>query len=304
MKAVVSLEGVTKRYGRNVALDQLSFEVPTGSICALVGPNGAGKTTSMGLIAGLLRADSGRVDVFRSGPFDAAVSAGRLGVMPQDASPSVTLSIERSLRYYAELQGLYGEEAKHQAAQWLGRVGLLDRAKSRYGALSHGMRRRFSIAQAFIGSPELVLLDEPTSGLDPELVVTIRELIVEQRGKCTVLVSSHLLSELETMCDHAIFLEAGRCQRQGAMAALTGKDSVIRIRLSDSPDLEALKRALPGLELGFRMSVLTVRDTTGRKLEETVALCLKPLLESNIGITELVSGDSLESTYLASRGRS
>ncbi len=299
--SAVILEGVSKRYGRVHALKDLSLEVPTGSITALVGPNGAGKTTCMGLIAGLLHADAGRVDVLGQGPFEPAVSSGRLGVMPQDAVPSLSLSLERTLRYYAELQGFDGAAAREEARTWLQRVGLAERRKSRYGALSHGMRRRFSVAQAFVGSPELVLLDEPTSGLDPELVVSIRRLIVEQKGRSTILVSSHILSELQSMCDHAIFLEDGRCRRQGTMAALTGKNTVVRIRVSSAPDLAALERALPALALSYADSMLTVRDESGRKLEDTVALCLRELLDRGVGISELSSGDTLENAYLASR---
>src|SRR5690606_1845735 len=134
-----------------------------------------------------------------------------------------------------ELQGLDRNAAHQQADIWLERVRLTNKAKSRYGELSNGMRRRFSVAQAMLGEPELILLDEPTSGLDPELVIELRDLIVSMRGKSTILVSSHILSELESMCDYAIFLENGSCVRQGRMTEITGQNAVVRYRLASAP---------------------------------------------------------------------
>ncbi len=182
-----TLEKVTKTYGRSRALDDISFTIPQGSICGLIGPNGAGKTTAMGVLAGLLRPSSGSVDLLGRGPFNVEDHAGRIGIMPQDSMPSAHAPLLDSLRYYGELQGLDRATAHQQADLWLERVRLTPKAKSRYGELSNGMRRRFSVAQAMLGEPELILLDEPTSGLDPELVIELRDLIVSMRGKSTIL---------------------------------------------------------------------------------------------------------------------
>ena len=149
----VELEGVVKRYGRQLALNGVSLTIPKGSICALIGPNGCGKTTTMGVLAGLLQIESGRVDVLGKGPFDARKHAGRVSLMPQDAVPSGHVPIIDSLRYYAELQGMDRASAKREAQASLEKVQLSDRARSRFGQLSHGMRRRFSIAQALLGKP-------------------------------------------------------------------------------------------------------------------------------------------------------
>jgi ABC-type multidrug transport system ATPase subunit len=152
MSAVV-LENIVKRYGSVVALDGLSLEIPEGSIAALIGPNGCGKTTTMGVIAGLLRIDSGRIDVLGKGPFSAPEHAGRVSLMPQDSVPSSAVPIVDSLRYFAELQGLEPQKARREAERALGKVKLEGRARARFGQLSHGMRRRFSIAQAMLGEP-------------------------------------------------------------------------------------------------------------------------------------------------------
>lgn len=297
MNAVV-LDKVVKRYGSRLALNELSLTIPKGSICALIGPNGCGKTTTMGVIAGLLHTESGAVDILGRGPFDAGAHAGRVSLMPQDAVPSTHVSILESLRYYARLQGLDPASAKREADVALEKVQLHDRARSRFGQLSHGMRRRFSIAQALLGKPELVLLDEPTSGLDPELVVQIRELIMQQRREATMLISSHILSELEAMCDHAIFVERGKVVQQGSMADLTSTNTLVRYTLASKPNLSELEVALQGCTLEWSEPTLSVRAPQSQPVEKTNALCLRALLDQEVGILEVDAGHSLEAAYM------
>ena len=298
MNAVV-LQQVVKRYGRRVALDGVSLELPKGSICALIGPNGCGKTTTMGVIAGLLKIESGNIDVLGSGPFNARVNAGRVTVMPQDASPSLNLPIIDSLRYYAELQGLDRHRAKREALACLDMVQLKNRAQSHFLQLSHGMRRRFSIAQALIGNPELILLDEPASGLDPELVVLVRQLILQKRGQSTLLVSSHILSELENTCDYAVFMEQGKVVRQGNMGELTSANNLVRYTLTRMPDLSLVQLGMQGCTLQWQEPVLTVRAPKSQLVDVTNALCLRLLLDQSVGILSVDAGHSLETTYLS-----
>ena len=143
-----------------------------------------------------------------------------------------------------------------------------------------------------------MLLDEPTSGLDPELVVQIRELIMSQRREATMLVSSHILSELESMCDHAIFMERGKVVRHGTMAELTSANSIVRYTLSTDPDLPALELVLQGSTLEWKEPVLTVRAPQSQPVEKTNALCLKALLDQGAGILEVDAGHSLEAAYM------
>jgi len=264
----------------------------------MIGPNGCGKTTTMGVIAGLLMHEAGTVDVLGLGPFRAAKHAGHVSLMPQDAVPSLHVPIVDCLRYFAELQGLDRPQAKREAESCLSKVGLLDRASARFSELSHGMRRRFSIAQALLGNPKLILLDEPTSGLDPELVVQIRTLIESQRGRATLLVSSHILSELETMCDHAVFMEQGCVVRQGSMAELTNANSVVRMTLTHQPLMSALELGMQGCTLLWQEPVLTVHAPRSQPLEETNARCLRLLLEQSVGILQVDAGQSLEAAYM------
>lgn len=301
MSTALLLSNVVKRYGPTRALDGLTLAVPRGATCGLVGPNGAGKTTLMGVAAGLLSFESGTVDVLGHGPFRAAVHAGRLGLMPQDSSPSVHLSLTSILAFYAELGGRTRAEAKRDAERWLDEVQLGPHKNKRYGELSHGMRRRFSIAQAFLGEPELVLLDEPTSGLDPDLVVSIRELIKAQGKRRTLVVSSHVLSDLEQTCDHVVMIERGRCIRQGTLGDVRGEQSTVRITLTRAPDVATLSAQLPECRLTWSAPHLTVKAPATQPVEETNRRCLTQLLAQGVGVLEVQTGQSLEASYMEAR---
>lgn len=294
---------LSKRYGRRVALDGLSLEIPAGCLCAIIGPNGSGKTTFFGAVAGLLAIDGGSIDLFGQGPFDPARHAGRISLMPQDSLPSPHATLRQSLCHYARLQGMDAKAAVREAEHWLARVRLSERQDARYAQLSHGMRRRFSVAQAFLGQPELILLDEPTAGLDPELAAEMRELFAERRGKATLLVSSHVLSELEGLCDYAVFLEAGRRVRQGSMQSVRQSDTLVRLRLTAKPDLAELERLLAAASIEWSEPVLSVRFDAGEPPEVANARILRALLDRGAGILSLEPGQSLEESYLATRER-
>jgi len=167
----LSLRGVDKAYGKTTALRGLDLDVPAGALVGLIGPNGAGKTTAFGIVGGTVRPDAGRIDVLGAGPFDPAQHAGRVGLLPQDSELNPHTPVRDLLRFFGRLQGLGRRQAEVEADRVPTLVELRERAGSKIRQLSHGMRRRVAVAQALLGSPELVLLDEPTSGLDPDLVV-------------------------------------------------------------------------------------------------------------------------------------
>ncbi len=228
----LELIGVRKRYGKTVALDGLDLKVPKGSIFGLIGPNGAGKTTTFGVASGAIGFDAGKVDVLGTGVFDARVHAGRVTVLPQDCQLNPFSSARQLLCFFARLQGLSRSEARKDADRVLELVHLRDRADARVKQLSHGMRRRLAVAQALLGNPELVLLDEPTGGLDPHLVVEMRELLKSQARERTIVISTHILTDIESTCDEVAFLEAGRCVRSGTIEAIVGATKDVRIRWS------------------------------------------------------------------------
>lgn len=301
----LSLTGVTKRYGATRALDGLDLRVPRGSIFGLVGPNGAGKTTTFGIVCGYIRPDAGTVDIFGQGPFDAAKHRGRLSALPQDAELGRGVPLAEQLEFLARLQGLDRQEARQQVQKALELADMRDRARARSKTLSHGMLRRVAIAQAFIGSAELVLLDEPTNGLDPRQAHNIRSFIREQRGHRTVIVSSHNLNEIESICDHVGMVNLGKVVKAGPVSVVTGRDEDVQIVLGNGPlPMDAVREALSEDQVSWndKTHTLTIRFTrrADREAEEVIGIALKVLLENNARISGVSRGQSLERAYLAS----
>jgi len=208
-KALVTA-GLVKRYGRHMALDGFSLAVPTGSVLGLVGPNGSGKTTWMSAVAGLVRVSAGTVEY-----------TGRLGLLPQDSELPLEMTPRALLAGYARLSGMTRQAADASARDILARVNLADRMDASVKSLSHGMRKRAMTAQCFVDDPDILLLDEPMNGLDPEEAERFRNLILEDRGSRTVVISSHNLLDLQRLCTHVAFVEAGKVTRTGSIAELT-----------------------------------------------------------------------------------
>ncbi len=301
MKAALALRGVKKRYGRQEALRGLDLEIPKGVICGLVGPNGAGKTTAFGVVGGLVRADEGAVDILGAGPFDARAHRGLLGLLPQDSALPPHLTVRQSLFHYGRLQGMTTADARKEADGRIDDVDLRDRADSRIATLSHGMRRRVQVAQALLGSPALVLLDEPTNGLDPHLVARMRELLAKQRGRRTLVVSSHVLSELEMICDHVAFMERGVAVAAGAIETFTHARARVRVALDESPPLDVLASALPDVQFEIVGTDLVCTAPVGWDAPRLNGAVLPVLLREGAAIRAVVSGETLEEAYLRNR---
>jgi ABC-type multidrug transport system ATPase subunit len=287
----LTIVGLDKRFGKRKALDALTFSVPAGSICGLIGPNGAGKTTTMSIIAGFLTADAGTVDLLGMGPYDPARHAGRVGILPQDAELPVASTPRQLLNVWGRLQGIPGDRIKAVVDDVLGLVLLGDRADAKIATLSHGMRRRVTVASALLGDPDFVLLDEPTSGLDPAQARHLRDALASLRGRTTVLVSSHNLSELESLCDRVVVIDHGRCVREGSMDVVTGADREVTITLAAPWP--------PGRE-----ATVTLRLPPGdpRSLAEATTNLLGELIAEGARIQAVQPGSSLEARVLADTG--
>jgi ABC-2 type transport system ATP-binding protein len=216
--AVVT-EALTKRFGSRTVVDHVSFTVPAGSVTGLVGPNGAGKTTIMGMLLGLVRPSEGEAWVLGSPVGDRAAYLPRVGSLVESPAFHPGVSAIDNLRSLAVL----GDHAVEQLDDLIELVGLSGRADDRYGDYSLGMKQRLGIAAALIGDPQLVILDEPTNGLDPVGMQDVRRLVREigDQGK-TVIVSSHLLAELEMVCDWLVVLDHGGLVHAGPVSTLGG----------------------------------------------------------------------------------
>jgi ABC-2 type transport system ATP-binding protein len=304
VKAALSFDKVVKAYGGGRrALDEMSFEIPTGVICGFIGPNGAGKTTSFSVVSGYLPPDAGTVDILGEGGFDPWRLKGRLGVLPQDAELPGRHKPAELLVHLARLQGMTAREAEVDAGRTLALVKLEERVSDPIDALSHGMRRRVAVATALLGAPELVLLDEPTAGLDPVQALSLRDALSDMRGRTTLVVSSHNLLELERLCDHVVMVDRGRCVRQGTVSDVTGQTARISATLGPGVvDLAALQAAIPGAIVSLTGLELSVAIQGGDPDAATLVL-MAQLAASGIAIRELRRGLSLEQQFVADAAR-
>ena len=215
--AAISVLDLTKRYGERNAVDHISFEVPRGTICGFVGPNGAGKTTTIRMLLGLVKPTTGAGTVLGEPLTHPERFLGKVGALIEGPAFYPALSGRENLKVLATL----GDFPHDRVDQLLDQVGLLDRATSKFKTYSLGMKQRLGIAAALLPSPELLILDEPTNGLDPAGIQEVRELLGHLAGYgLTVLVSSHLLSEIEAIADDLVMLRDGNVLFSGQTKAL------------------------------------------------------------------------------------
>jgi ABC-2 type transport system ATP-binding protein len=297
--AAVITDGLTKRYGHQLAVDALTVEVPAGVVAGFIGPNGAGKTTTMAMLLGLVRPTSGAGTVLGASIEDPADYLGRVGALIEAPAFWPGLSGIENLRALATLGG-------HDAGripELLALVGLEGRASDRFGQYSFGMKQRLGIAAALLGDPALLVLDEPTNGLDPTGINEMREFIRSVGdGERTVLVSSHILSELEQVCDWLIVIDRGSLVYQGPTQGFLGRaGTVIALapeHLGDLERLATLARANgqePRPE--GRQLIVPVAESDPRELAVRLN---KAAIAEHIVLAELhVRRPSLESNYLA-----
>jgi len=297
--AALITNGLTKRYGRRLAVDALSVEVPAGVVAGFIGPNGAGKTTTMAMLLGLVRPTSGTATVLGASIKEPAAYLGRVGALIEAPAFWPGLSGIENLRVLATMGG-------HDASrirEVLDLVGLSGRGSDRFGEYSFGMKQRMGIAAALLGDPALLVLDEPTNGLDPAGINEMREFIRSVGdGERTVLVSSHILSELEQVCDWLIVIDRGALVYQGPAAGFLGETStVIALAPEHRGDLErltAIARA-DGHEPRPEGDELVVPVPNGDAREVALALN-KAAIAQGIVLAELhARRPSLESHYLA-----
>jgi ABC-2 type transport system ATP-binding protein len=241
---IVETRALTKHYGDVLAVDRLDFVVWRGSVLGLLGPNGAGKTTIIGMLLGLIRPTSGTMKLFGQqidGATDEAVR--RIGAIMETPAFYPFLSGRDNLRYF---QGISGGADAGEIDRLLDLVGLTDRAGSSFSTYSLGMKHRLGIAYSLLGDPEVLLLDEPTNGLDPAGMAEVRTLIRNLGdGDRTIVLASHLLHEVEQVCDSVAILSKGRLIAQGPVGELIGGRGNLRLRTTDNAHAIAV---LDGLE--------------------------------------------------------
>jgi ABC-2 type transport system ATP-binding protein len=248
---VLELEGVSRRYGDRVALEDLSFEVAAGQVFGFVGPNGAGKTTAMRIILGVLRPDAGAVR-WRGVPVDAEMRR-RFGYMPEERGLYPKMRVRDQLDYLARLHGMTGADAGAAAGRWIERLGLAERAGERVEKLSLGNQQRVQLAAALVHRPEVLVLDEPFSGLDPVGVDLMSGVLAEEAARgVPVLFSSHQLELVERLCEAVAIVKDGRLVARGPVDELrargAGRRRRVRVEFASDPAAGWVDR-VPGVRV-------------------------------------------------------
>jgi ABC-2 type transport system ATP-binding protein len=295
--------GLTKSFGAIRAVDNLDLRVSSNSIHGFLGPNGAGKSTTIKILVGLLRADSGRAKILGNDvKGDDPHVRQNVGYMPELPKFPKHLTGQELLEIYGQMYGMSRSQLKTDVPRLLETVGLTGRSKSRIGGYSKGMQQRLGIAQALLSDPELLILDEPSIGLDPVGMVEVRDLIKSIAGHGrTVLLSSHLLYEVEQMCTHVTIVNRGVSLASGPIEevtkSLSGKTSleIEIVNMSDSIE-EAIRRMPFVSSLTRRDKHLSIQLQTGDDVRSQISQSIA----SNGGIIVHMAqrGNDLESVFL------
>jgi daunorubicin resistance ABC transporter ATP-binding subunit len=245
---VILVRDLRKRYGKVVALDGLSFEVPAGSVTGLLGPNGSGKTTTVGILSTALPPDGGEASVCGLDVVSRAADVrGVIGFAGQFAAVDATLTGRENLRLIGRLSRLSRREARERAEELLARFGLVDAAGRLVRTYSGGMRRRLDVAAALMHRPPVLFLDEPTAGLDPESRLQVWELVGDLvREGATMLLTTQYLEEAAALADHLVIIDQGRVVERGTPRALRQRigSAVIQLSFADEPDAVRAERVL------------------------------------------------------------
>ena len=240
---MIEVSHLTKQYGKHLAVDDVSFTVADGQICGLLGPNGAGKSTIMNILTGYLSATSGQVTVAGHPlPEEADAAKACVGYLPEQPPLYPEMTVQEYLTFAAELKGVKKAERKEQVCRAARRTGLETVLPRLIRSLSKGYKQRVGIAQALLGSPRLIILDEPTVGLDPAQVIEIRKLIRELGRAHTVILSSHILSEVQAVCQQILILSKGHLAAAGSLEELTADGKSLEevfLELTDGEPEEA-----------------------------------------------------------------
>ena len=273
---MIEVEGLTKDYGTVVAVRDVTFSVGRGEVVGFLGPNGAGKSTTLRILAGFLGASSGRVRIDGKDIAEDSLGArASLGYMPEASPLYPELRVREYLEFRARLKRVARAKRRAAVERAMERARLTDMSETTIGHLSKGYRQRVGLADALVADPPLLILDEPTAGLDPNQVREVRSLIKELAQEHTVLLSTHILSEVEATCQRALVIDRGRLVGQGTLAELSrGRRAQLLTLLVKDPErraIELLQRQAGVTAVEAIDDALDARDSTRTRLRVTVA---------------------------------
>jgi ABC-2 type transport system ATP-binding protein len=286
---MIEVTNLVKRYGEVTAVNGISFRAEPGQVTGFLGPNGAGKTTTMRMLTGFMPPTSGVAKVAGFDVFEQSMDVRKnVGYLPESVPLYRDMTAVDYLIYMGDIRGV--PNVRQRALETLGRVGLAKRSNSRVRTLSKGMRQRVGLAQALLHNPQVLILDEPTIGLDPLQVLELRQLVRELGREHTVLFSTHILSEAETVCDKLVIINRGTIMAQGSPAQLRADlERGGRILVRAGGDQEALRAAVA--------SVPSVRSAT-LETEGVVALPQDANIDPRPQIAQAVVGGGFSLTEM------
>lgn len=299
---MIKVEGLTKYYGDFPAIQDLTFNAKRGEILGFLGPNAAGKTTTMRILAGYMPPTSGSV---RIADFDVLEDSlevrRRIGYLPETVPLYPEMSVWEYLEYMGSLRKVSNLNERIEAV--IDEVNLGDRERSYIGNLSKGLRQRVGLAQALIHQPEVLILDEPTIGLDPAQIIEVRELIQGLGQERTILLSTHILTEAQQICDRVIIINNGRMVAEGTpenlQSQIEGATKIIVRASSDTRDLVELLEPMPQImevTAGGSEGEVLIRAEPGLDIRPLLA---KAIVDAGLDLLELrTSGISLEEIFL------
>jgi ABC-2 type transport system ATP-binding protein len=302
---MIEVTGLTRYYGDHRAIENLSFRIETHQIVGVLGLNGAGKSTTLRILAGLLMPSEGTVRIDGQDILDAPLEWRRqIGFLPEDPPLYDEMVVRDFLRYTGRLRGMSSQAVEAAIEDVAGRTAIHEVLDRVIDTLSHGFRKRVGIAQSIIHSPSLVILDEPISGLDPVQIVEMREVVGRFREGCTVLVSSHILSEISQTCDHILVLHEGRLVAQGteeelAARILQGRKLALVLR-GTTPMVAKLLEGAPEVEhvdgIEEREGLIQARLTLSGDTREAL---VSRLAGAGVGIRKVDDGEAeLEQIFI------
>jgi len=299
-ETLISIEGLYRYYGQHCAVNDVSFMVARGEVLGFLGPNGAGKSTTMQMISGVLTPNRGRISIAGIDIMDEPRAAKQqIGFLPEQPPLYPDLTVDEYLRYSAQLRGMKKPAITSALEQSKQRCGLSDTGRRLIGNLSKGYQQRVGIAQAIIHSPAVIILDEPTSGLDPIQIREIRELIKELGQDHSVILSTHILPEVQTVCGRVLIIHQGRLVLDRQLENLnTGhRNDCVRIAFKQPPAL-SLITAISGVtraeQIDARRFLIQVEPES-----EAIQTLTQQAVAQNWGLLELApQTDSLEEVFM------
>ena len=259
---MITAEGLTRYYGKTLAVEDVSFAISPGEIVGLLGHNGAGKSTILKLISGALEPNEG--EVFIDGlsmNLDSQELTSKIGYLPESLPLYMDMQVVDYLDYMASVRGLKGQEARDAVVQSMQTTELIERAFERIDRLSRGFKQRVGVAQAILHEPKYVILDEPTNGLDPSQTLAMRGLLKRLSEKSAVLVSTHVLQEVNAVCDRVLILRAGKLVIDQPLETLSASSSLL---LSTSAPEDAVSGVVAGVH--WIQSLARAQDGEGYRL--------------------------------------